>query len=805
MKFLLENQKKLAEDQKKQDIIYQANARAREQTKRGATSNASDKGDGVTGVTTAGTTDNGETRDPEETNKMLTMLSDAEEGKVETDTSTAAAASTASTASSSSPPTVEAPSLEDFEDDFDPEATLILISSFPFILVSHDSQARGQWESFILLLVFFQAVQAPYETVFDVSIVNGVFDIAMIVIFIVDFFHNFVCTFCNDNGDLVIDPKAIVKQYVTGPWFWIDLVSCLPFDLLVTSGPNSSTLKTVKLLRLFRMGKILKKVDNIVKAGTIRLVRLLVILLIVFHWTSCGWFAVGRVWLCRTRNYDLTFKENGTVPEFITEVGEDGIDKRFDLWNEDADMRGISGLVYEEHLCNNYIEHGIKTGFIEPVDMYLSALHQASTSLMGGGNAYTRPEQTYFAFVVILGAILQATVFGSVAVLLASVNEDAVRFQKKMLTINLRMAYLDIPEELQERVRLFYQKMWDTERSLTTDPNGFIDEVSKPLAADIKMQLYQDLLQSVDFFKHSREIVVEELVKCLKNQLYLEGDIIMRKGEVGLWMGFIGRGQIAILSPENGKVIRVMDKGEYLGEMALLYAITRTVDVRALSWVTMHILTADDMRRVKEEYPDDITYIEEELEASMIKKQYQHVASDEDEDVEDVEDGEGSDGNDEDDEGGDFDDADDNDEAGDAEESDGLGSENSDESYSNGGKKEDGDSHISRNHSLRSKTKLRKKASLKGGLRSSATSKRNVQHNSPHTSKKNLGSTKNIKHVGSTKNIKRDLKAIVRAIQDSKEIDKEEEVLKIQMKLQTMKANSPSSGKAHSKRRKDDE
>lgn len=189
---------------------------------------------------------------------------------------------------------------------------------------------------------------------------------------------------------------------------------------------------------------------------------------------------------------------------------------------------------------------------------------------MGGGGAYQPWEQAYFALIVVLGAVLQATVFGSVAVLLASLDEDNLMFAKKMSKINMRMSYLNIPAETQDRVRTYYQKMWDTERSLTTNPDEFIDEVSKPLSADIKMQLYHTLLEHVDFFKSASEIVVEELVKCLENRLYLEGDVIMRKGEAGSWMGFITRGQVAILSPETGKVIRVMDPGEYLGEMALL-------------------------------------------------------------------------------------------------------------------------------------------------------------------------------------------------------------------------------------------
>ena len=230
-----------------------------------------------------------------------------------------------------------------------------------------------------------------------------------------------------------------------------------------------------------------------------------------------------------------------------------------------------------------------------------------------------------FSFVTILGAVLQATVFGSVAVILASADEDAVTFQKKMLKINHRMAYLDMPLDMQERVRTYYQKMWDTERSLTVDPDQFISEVSKPLGADIKMRLYQNLLVKVTFLQNLNDIVVEELVKSLKTMLYLEGDLVMRKGESGNWMGLINKGQIAVLSPVDGKIIRIMENGDYLGEMALLYRVNRTVDIRALAWVSMLVLSSEDLARIKEDYPDDIFALEEELEAMMVAKQYKHV------------------------------------------------------------------------------------------------------------------------------------------------------------------------------------
>jgi len=531
----------------------------------------------------------------------------------------------------------------DLDDRFyDPQATFLIINQWPYVLISHDSFLRGNWETMILGLVLFQAIQAPYEIAFDDSFAFTTYtwDIFMILLFFIDFGHNFFTTYCNKNGDLVINGQLIVQNYVHTVWFWVDLVSSIPYDLISSNdSASTSNIKTIKLLRLARMGKILKRVDSLTKAGGIRFLRLIVILLLFFHWTSCMWFAVGNLWFCRLKGFDLDYiEEDGTTPGFLlSTVGASDPD----FLSTNTHSRQMQGLDVEAHICTKFVLNMREVGEISTLDVYIASIYQASTTLMGSGGAYTLGEQTLFAFTTVIGAILQATVFGSVAVLLASIDEDAVTFQKKMLKINHRMAYLDMPVFMQERVRSYYQKMWDTERSLTSDPDQFIKEVSKPLGADIKMRLYQTLLQKVTFLQNLNDIVVEELVKSLQTMLYLEGDLIMRKGESGNWMGLIGKGQVAILSPEDGKIIRIMEQGDYLGEMALLYRVNRTVDVRALTWVRMHSLSSEDLARIKEDYPEDIFALEEELEEMMVEKQYKHVevdtSSDEESNEEDEE------------------------------------------------------------------------------------------------------------------------------------------------------------------------
>ena len=503
------------------------------------------------------------------------------------------------------------------DDYIDPQSTFILLPMWPYILISHDSSWRNFWDSMILCLVLLQAGQAPFELVFDSALSSKSWDILMMVVFIVDFFHNFITTFCDENGDLIIKHSLIIKNYMQSVWFWIDLISSIPVDAA------NSNFKTMKLMRLARMGKILKRVDNLTRAGAIRFVRLLMIILLIFHWVSCGWFAVGKLWLCRQQNFQTVYKSSdGSIPAFLDSLPPSD---DFDIWSMEPFARQKAGFTYENEICEVFVEEKLANGELSVLDVYSASMHQASSTLMGSGMAFTSSEHLFFAFVTMLGAVLQATVFGSVAVLLATLDEEDVTFQKKMLKINLRMSYLNLPKTVQQRVRVFYQKRWDTEKSFSSDPVEFVGEMSQPLATDIKMLLYNSLLRNVAFLQNVSDIVIAEVVNSLQSKLYLEGDLVVRKGEVGDWMGFVSKGQLGVYSPLTSKIIRVLGYGDYLGEMALLYRVFRTVDVRALTWVNINILVSKDFARIKEDYPDESNIMEEELEKMIVTKKYSHI------------------------------------------------------------------------------------------------------------------------------------------------------------------------------------
>lgn len=85
-------------------------------------------------------------------------------------------------------------------------------------------------------------------------------------------------------------------------WFWVDLVSVLPFEVLgvLLNSEAAETLQLVRLVRLFRLFKLLRvlrasrlyarwEASLPVTYGTVGLLKFMLWSTFIAHWTACAW------------------------------------------------------------------------------------------------------------------------------------------------------------------------------------------------------------------------------------------------------------------------------------------------------------------------------------------------------------------------------------------------------------------------------------------------------------------------------------------------------------------------------------
>ena len=101
-------------------------------------------------------------------------------------------------------------------------------------IILHYCLFKTTWDWVILILTFYTAIMVPYNVSFKTKQNNVtwlVVDSIVDVIFLVDIVLNFHTTFVGPAGEVISDPKLIRMNYLK-TWFVIDLLSCLPYDVI---------------------------------------------------------------------------------------------------------------------------------------------------------------------------------------------------------------------------------------------------------------------------------------------------------------------------------------------------------------------------------------------------------------------------------------------------------------------------------------------------------------------------------------------------------------------------------------------
>ncbi|KAI1895377.1 hypothetical protein AGOR_G00105660 [Albula goreensis] len=101
-------------------------------------------------------------------------------------------------------------------------------------IILHYCTFKTTWDWVILILTFYTAIMVPYNVSFKTkqnNIAWLVLDSVVDVIFLVDIVLNFHTTFVGPGGEVISDPKLIRMNYLK-TWFVIDLLSCLPYDII---------------------------------------------------------------------------------------------------------------------------------------------------------------------------------------------------------------------------------------------------------------------------------------------------------------------------------------------------------------------------------------------------------------------------------------------------------------------------------------------------------------------------------------------------------------------------------------------
>jgi hypothetical protein len=161
-----------------------------------------------------------------------------------------------------------------------------------------------------------------------------------------------------------------------------------------------------------------------------------------------------------------------------------------------------------------------------PQELYIHSLYVCLAILLGEYTGATMLEEKVFSiFLLIIGACMVATIFGTVSQLYAEMHARSSRFQQKMGDVHYIAKTLGLPRAMQNRVCRYYDYKWH--RSGGFEEEDFLKELSSSLRDEVFQFIRRDMIAKVPLFENTSVQFVKNIMDRFERHIFLPEDIII--------------------------------------------------------------------------------------------------------------------------------------------------------------------------------------------------------------------------------------------------------------------------------------
>jgi hypothetical protein len=326
-------------------------------------------------------------------------------------------------------------------------------------------------------------------------------------------------------------------------WFWIDLLTSLPLTPAVEVMSESITIPTggafmrlprvVRIVRIIRLLKLLKlaKLANMMsswgadESGFTMLMKLGKLLFVVFfiaHMCGCVW--------CLT-NFGMA-DEDGYLPS--------------------------NGWITNNNLMTKWDAHSewtlpLHQDAVDKTWAYVVSVYWAFTTLTTVGFGDVTPagyaEVAWTVVVMYIGTCAFGYIVGSVTSIIMHEDKVAVMVKEKIENISAYMSLRMLPQELQERVKQYYDTAW--RQKTVFDENTILRELPSYLRNEVVGIAYRDLVVDVPMLRNLPPTYLTEIVMRLHPERVLPSQVVIRRAEIGSTMYIVSEGLLRVYTTDT--------------------------------------------------------------------------------------------------------------------------------------------------------------------------------------------------------------------------------------------------------------
>ncbi|XP_051808015.1 cyclic nucleotide-gated cation channel beta-1-like [Acanthochromis polyacanthus] len=354
------------------------------------------------------------------------------------------------------------------------------------------------------------------------------------------------------GGDIVSDKKEMRKNYMKTKRFKFDVASLVPLELFYFKTGINPLLRLPRLLKINSFFEFNERLEAILtKAYIYRVIRTTTYLLYCLHCNACLYY------------WGSAFKGLGSTKWVYNGEG------------------------------NSYIRcyyFAVKTlitigGLPDPTTLF-EIIFQLINYFVG-----------VFAFSIMIGQMRDVV---------GAATAGQTYYRTCMDNTIKYMSSYRIPKDVQNRVKTWYNYTWQSQGML--DEQELLTQLPDKMRLDIAIDVNYSIVSKVPLFQGCDRQMIFDMLKSLRSVVYLPGDYVCKKGEVGREMYIIKAGEVQVVGGPDGKTVFVtLRAGSVFGEISLLAVgggNRRTANVIAHGFANLFILDKKDLNEILVHYPE---------------------------------------------------------------------------------------------------------------------------------------------------------------------------------------------------------
>ncbi|KAM7390708.1 hypothetical protein PAMA_008751 [Pampus argenteus] len=355
-------------------------------------------------------------------------------------------------------------------------------------------------------------------------------------------------------GDIIKDSVKTKEHYRKSERFKIDIISIIPFDLVCLYFEFSSVYRLNRFIRLESFFEFSDRLESIMaKAYIWRVARTTGYLLFVLHLNACA---------------------------FYTASVHQGLGST--TWVYDG--KGSAYLRCYYFAIRSLINIG---GLPEPITIFEISFQMAN----------------FF-----IGVFVFSSLIGQMRDVIGAATAGETYFRASMDGCVAYMNTYMIPKYVQNRIRTWYNYTWDAQGML--DESELLDSMPLVMRTAIAVDINLATFQKIALFQGCDQQMLVDMLLRLKSIVYLPGDFVVKKGDIGKEMYIIKSGAVQVVGgPDNSIVFVTLKAGSVFGEISLLQSAKdggnrRTANVKAHGFANLFVLEKKDLFDILVHYPE---------------------------------------------------------------------------------------------------------------------------------------------------------------------------------------------------------